>query len=315
MRIFLTGGSSFTGYWFAHQLAIQGHHVALTFTGARESYQGLRRRRIDALGDRCQFLWHTPFGSPAFLEALQDTAGWDVLCLHGGHIKDYRSEHFSIVDALADNTREAPRIIQLAKAAGVRRVVFTGSFFEPHEGTGTQPLRTFSPFGLSKSFTWETYRYLCDVAEIPVAKFVISNPFGPYEAERFGHYLMRTWHRGEPAAVRTPAYIRDNIHVTLLAKVYAQFVDPASDIGHRDRLNPCGYIESQGDFTHRFAEAMRARLGWACDVALQVQTLFPEPKMRVNFDTPDPIRLAWQEEQAWDGIAAYYQQLFEEKTP
>ena len=310
MRILLTGGSSFTGYWFARELAAQGHHVAMTFTNNRDAYEELRQRRIQNLLDHCHFIWNTPFGSQAFLDVLEDKAGWDVLCLHGGNVKNYRSEDFSIVDAMADNTREGPRIIKAAQRAGVGRVVFTGSIFEPHEGAGTRPLRSFSPFGLSKSFTWETYRYLCATNNLPLAKFVISNPFGPYEAKRFGYYLMNTWQSGKTASVRTPAYIRDNVHVSLLAKVYADFVVPGSTTQLLDHINPCGYVESQVDFTRRFANEMRSRLGWECGVEFQEQTEFPEPKMRVNMDTPDHIRLGWNEEKAWDGIAEYYQKLF-----
>ena len=35
MRILLTGGSSFTGSWFARELSDAGHHVAATFRGSR----------------------------------------------------------------------------------------------------------------------------------------------------------------------------------------------------------------------------------------------------------------------------------------
>ena len=125
MRILLTGGSSFTGFWFARELAAQGHHVAMTFTRTRDTYEALRQRRIQALLDHCHFFWNTPFGTQTFLDVLGDKAGWDLLCLHGSYVKDYRSEHFSIVDALADNTREGQRIIEFAQRAGVHRVVFS----------------------------------------------------------------------------------------------------------------------------------------------------------------------------------------------
>ena len=38
-------------------------------------------------------------------------------------------------------------------------------------------------------------------------KFVIPNPFGPYEEPRFTAYLMRTWLAGETAHVQTPRYV------------------------------------------------------------------------------------------------------------
>jgi UDP-glucose 4-epimerase len=35
-------------------------------------------------------------------------------------------------------------------------------------------------------------------------KFVIPNPFGPYEEPRFTAYLMKTWVAGETARAQTP---------------------------------------------------------------------------------------------------------------
>jgi hypothetical protein len=47
---------------------------------------------------------------------------------------------------------------------------------------------------------------------------VIANPFGPLEEPRFCAYLVKTWAAGQVPEVRTPLYVRDNIHVSLLAK-------------------------------------------------------------------------------------------------
>ena len=58
---------------------------------------------------------------------------------------------------------------------------------------------------------------------MPLGKFVIPNPLGPFEEPRFCAYLIRQWQAGEAAEVRTPAYVRDNIHVDLLAAAYAAF--------------------------------------------------------------------------------------------
>jgi UDP-glucose 4-epimerase len=55
---------------------------------------------------------------------------------------------------------------------------------------------------------------------------VIPNPFGLYEEPHFTAYLMTTWLASETPRVQTPRYVRDNIHVSLLAKAYAAFVAP-----------------------------------------------------------------------------------------
>ena len=110
----------------------------------------------------------------------------------------------------------------------------TGSVFEGGEGAGSQGLPDFSPYGLSKALTAQVFRYYCARAGMGLGKFVIPNPFGPYEEPRFTAYLMKNWLAGATPACSSPAYVRDNIHVSLLAKVYARFAEefPAS------RLHP-----------------------------------------------------------------------------
>ena len=107
---------------------------------------------------------------------------------------------------------------------GSKGVVLTGSVFEQNEGAGEPPLVAFSPYGLSKGLTAEVVRHRCHEFGLRYGKFVIPNPFGPLEEPRFCAYLIRSWKKGEVAQVNTPDYVRDNIHVSLLAAAYAKFV-------------------------------------------------------------------------------------------
>ena len=104
----------------------------------------------------------------------------------------------------------------------------------------------------------------------------------------------------------SPAYVRDNIHVSLLAKVYARFAAEFPATGFT-RINPSGYAESQGAFTLRMAQEMRPRLGLPCLVELKKQTDFPEPRVRINTDILDVDTLGWDESTAWNDMARYYQ--------
>jgi hypothetical protein len=146
--------------------------------------------------------------------------------------------------------------------------------------------------------------------DLPVHKFVIPNPFGPYEEPRFCSYLMDKWSKGETAHVGTPAYIRDNIHVSLLAASYRDFIERAAVSVAPLRHGPSGYIESQGAFAYRFAREVGARLGLKTDLTFANQTEFAEPEMRVNTDRPSVRNLGWNEAQAWDDLAAYYHDLY-----
>jgi hypothetical protein len=151
------------------------------------------------------------------------------------------------------------------------------------------------------------FRYHCGEAHIPLGKFVIPNPFGPFEEPRFTAYLMRSWKDGKPAGVKTPDYVRDNVPVDLLAAVYAQFAGRvATSKTDTLKINPSGYIEKQGDFAQRVADEARKRLGWECKLELARQEDFSEPLRRVNTDPAMPQVPGWNESAAWDAFVEFY---------
>ena len=185
-------------------------------------------------------------------------------------------------------------------------MVLTGSVFEQDEGAGESPLVAFSPYSLSKALTAAVVSHRCREFGLPYAKFVIPNPFGPCEEPRFCAYLIRTWRKGGIARVNTPSYIRDNIHVSLLAAAYAKFIDETAAGAGRGRLNPSGYVDTQGAFAERFAAAMRPRLGLHCRLEFALQTDFSEPLMRVNTNSAARYVGDWDETAAWDAAAEGY---------
>jgi UDP-glucose 4-epimerase len=109
--------------------------------------------------------------------------------------------------------------------------------------------------------------------------------------------------------VRTPIYLRDNIHADLLALAYADYVKKAVQGRHAKKFGPMGYVETQGAFTERYAREMRLRLDWKCAVKIPEQTDFSEPLARINTHPLDTAALGWSEPAAWDAIAEYYRQL------
>jgi nucleoside-diphosphate-sugar epimerase len=303
VKILLTGASSFTGYWFANALVAAGHHVVAPLRGsALTNAAGLRDERVRRLSGIAEVVESCAFGSEPFMDLVR-AGGYDLLCHHAAQVKDYRSADFDIAGAVADNTANLRAILAALAAGGLKGVVVTGSVFEQDEGAGNPPLVAFSPYGLSKGLTAALVSYRCAEIGMPCGKFVIPNPFGPLEEPRFCNYLIRTWRKGEVARVNTPAYIRDNIHVGLLAAAYARFATEIAG-GRRDaKLNPSGYVGSQGDFAERFATAMRPRLRLACDLELGVQTDFAEPIMRVNTQSAALYVGSWDDDKAWDSVA------------
>jgi nucleoside-diphosphate-sugar epimerase len=309
MRVLFTGVTSFTGVWFAHALAAAGHAVTAAIRGGQDSHTGLPAERLALLKNRVALVWDQPFGSDAFLATIAGAGPFDILCHHAADATNYKSPDFDAMAAVAANCRELPRVLTALKARGCGRIVLTGSVFEAHEGRGTTPLTAFSPYGLSKTLTSETFRYYAAREGFCLGKFVIPNPFGPYEKPLFTNYLVDCWRHGKVARVNTPDYVRDNIPVSLLALAYADFVAALPQTGFH-KLSPSCYAESQGDFAARFAREVSPRLGIAAPLELAVQADFPEPVVRVNTDrvVMEPAR--WQESVAWDQVADYYRAKF-----
>lgn len=310
MRILFTGGSSFTGFWFVQELARAGHQVVAIVRRRPEAYpDDLRHQRATLLQEYCRPVYECSFGDERFLHLIRNEGPWDLLAHHAADVTNYKSPDFNPVAALDNNTRNLPAILDALKSSGCQRILLTGSVFENDEGAGSEGLPAVSPYGLSKALTWQLFRLYVARAGLGLGKFVIPNPFGPYEEPRFTAYLMKHWFAGTTATVNTPLYVRDNIHASLLAKVYARFAGQIPPTGLA-RINPSGYVESQGAFTLRFAQEMRQRLNLPCNVELRKQTDFAEPRVRINTDVPDATALGWDETLAWDQIADYYRQLF-----
>ncbi|MDR3560910.1 MAG: NAD(P)-dependent oxidoreductase [Negativicutes bacterium] len=307
MNILLTGGSSFTGLWFAEALAAQGLHVIAPLRGRAADYAGLRGERVRRLGKTAEIIEACPFGGDAFLDVMRG-GEVDALCHHAAQVKDYKRPDFDALDALEENTRNLPRVLDAGQK--LRAVILTGSVFEADAGRGTEPREAFSPYGLSKTLTAQVFRYWCAKIVLPFTRFIIPNPFGPYEEPRFCDYLLKCWKDGQAATVKTPDYVRDNVPVSLLAKAYADGVKRALEGEAVPHIAPSFYAETQIAFAHRMSRELAPRLGLPCAVEAVTQADFAEPLVRINTDETDVFRLEWNEKAAWDELASYYRAAY-----
>jgi len=306
MKILFTGSSSFTGYWFIKALSEAGHDVVATFAGDELAYDGIRKKRVELVKGLCRTEFNATFGAKNFMNALDSEPQWDILCHHAADVTDYKSPNFNMLAAADKNTHNARQILLALKSKGCNRLLVTGSIFEQDEGAGCNPMRAFSPYGLSKAISFEIFRYYAAETGMSLGKFVISNPFGPFEEPRFTAYLANNWKEGKIPQVSTPLYVRDNIHVYLLSLAYVRFTEELSDASGITKTNPSGYVETQGAFAKRFAEEMRTRLGVRCDLVFADQREFTEPRVRINTEPVSQLFSKWDETCAWDEMAEYY---------
>ena len=191
-----------------------GHQVQCTLQrGSAEYVRHPLSERVRQLREFADVVESTSFAVDRFLDLVGCCP--DIVAHHGSLVGDYRSANFDVVGAVAENTRNVRAVMERMKVCGARAFVLTGTVFEP--GEGTDPGRAFSSYGLSKGITSDIFRRHAREFGVPLAKFVIPKPFGPLEEERFCRYAYCRWLVGEPAIVRFPEYVRDNIHIDLLA--------------------------------------------------------------------------------------------------
>ncbi len=310
MRILFTGASSFTGMWFVEGLARRGHSVIAISRGDQGIHSGLRAERLARVADCCPIRWDAPFGSARFFEIIAAEGPFDILCHHGAETAAYRSKEFDCVGAVASNTWSLQAVLDALQAVGCRRIVLTGTVFEAGEGAGTAPLRAFNGYGLSKTLTSRIFEFYAEQEGIALGRFIIPNPFGPYEEPRFTEFLVRSWREGKTALVNTPRFVRDNIHVSLLAENYCGFVQALPRTGCH-KVNPSGYAETQGAFASRFAREVAARLKLEVPLEMVTQRIFDEPAIRINTDIAPGPEQDWDERRAWDELADYYAERFD----
>ncbi len=287
------------------ELAKAGHDVTAIYRSHKENYSGIRLARIKQVEGSCRQVFNCPFGKAPFFSLIKEQP-WNLFCHHAADVTDYKSPAFNAIAALENNTLNLKESLTLLKEQGCHHVVLTGSIFEQREGIFSKDDRAVSPYGLSKGLTADFFAYYTALLNLHMAKFVIPNPFGPFEEKRFTTYLIDSWYAGIIPEVGTPLYIRDNVPTSLLAKMYVDFAINFTKGGGSLKLNPSFYAESQKEFTCRFAREMGARLPIKCPFTIKNQTEFPEPIRRINFDYPNVKALGFSEEVFWDELAQYY---------
>ena len=300
MKILLTGITSFTGMWFAKKLTEAGHEIIATLQNKKHEYKDLKLKRLNVLeGQNIKFIENCSFGDKTFIKLIDNSI--DSVNHHGANVKNYKSPDFDYIQATKDNTDNIKQVLELCKKNGIKQIVLTGSVFEQDEGIGSISRGAFSPYGLSKGLTYQIFKYWTEYYSLNLKKFIIPNPFGPYEEHRLCQYLISKWKNGEIPHVSTPNYIRDNIHVEKLAQEYLRYTTDSKFI-QKERYGPSGYIESQGDFVQRFAYEINKRLFLKTQFTIDTEHALNEPMIRINrYDNTID-----DDEKYWNSLASYY---------
>lgn len=303
--ILLTGITSFTGFHIAKELA-EKYEVYATLTRKKIDYTGLKRKRIENLPKKIQLIEETSFGDKKFHDLLSEKP-FISLCHHGAEVSNYNSPDFDYLQAVYSNTNNIESVLKLFKEKGGKNIIITGSVFENYEGYSDKYLEGLNNYGLSKYLSFEIWKHFGLKNDMKLGKFVIPNPFGLYEEERFNSYVINNWLKGNPVALKTPEYIRDNIPVDYLAEKYIEFHE--SLIHSKEtfmKCSPSGYHGTMQDFTRLLASKLTAKKNLDCKIQKTVQEDFSQPITRLNAKESSLLNGSWDEQRFWEEYLTYY---------
>ena len=301
--IIFTGVSSFTGTWFAQELARSGHHVRGILARPRASYQGLRAQRVASLQGVVDLVDDAPMGSARFMRAISSLSDVKAVCWHHAIVGDYLADDYPVGDAITQGIQGAAQAAQLLAERNCEIAIVTRSVFEPRQGEPSGG-PAIGMYGVAKLAVSEALDWHMAQAGIPVKHYVLCNPVGPLEESRLTAYLIRSWQKDVVPELRAGKWVRDNLPIDLLARDYVSFLVGGAGVRSINRT-PSFWAMSNYDWALRIAEQFSGRLGLLAPIAVarhqdQSQPLVRTGRDRISADSN------WSEAEFWASYAAYY---------
>ncbi len=293
MKICMTGATSFSGYWFARQLILDGHELTVIRShnknsGAEENVW-LRKLKGESLS----------FREYSFAQKFSSKLSFDALLLHGSFMEDRRSPNFK-VDLAVQKTLEVSKWIK--DQFTVESVIHTGTFSEEDEGVGEIPLNNFNPYSQSKSLIHKAHQELFN--EVPFLKFIMPNPFGRFQKNNIFRFLEKAWEINEVPFISQPNYIRDYVPVDLLAISYSSLLSSFRHGEHTSNFfAPSYFTMSNREMVHLYASEISNRIGRKLEVQFGEQRDYAESRIRINKDPLHTFTEKWNLEEFWDSVA------------
>jgi UDP-glucose 4-epimerase len=301
--VVLTGISSFTGAWFAHELVSRGARVVGVLTRPRRDYEELQAKRLAWLGDEVEFIDGAPVGSEILEESLRRLERIDVVGWHHAVVGDYRSPDFPVGHAIDSGLVGVPRLAAIAAERGCRAAVVTHSVFESGQGIPPDG-RAIGLYGVAKRAVSEGLTVQMDAVGIACSHFTICNPVGPLENARLTGYLVRHWLTGGIPELKAPHWIRDNIPIDLLALAYSDALEGAIE-GQAEATVPSWRPMTNLEWAQLVSSEFGDRLGVPTPLAIAANLDDSEPTLRAGVDAIREPE-TWSEAAFWDSYANFY---------
>ena len=305
-RILLTGCSSFTGYWFARELINLGFELCCPLPHEYDEYLGVKKQRLDFIRDKATLVFKCPFGTNGFIELCKNH--YYGMGFHGFYMENYNNRNYKISSSLSQNLKNIETILEILQENRTR-IIYSSSIFEDainiEDDNNESTSIDWYNYAFSKKVTFLALRSLCEQYGLTCQRFVITNPFGPYEDTKFCFHLMNSILKKNDFLIKTPFYTRDMIQVDLLAKLYANaFLDLNGE--NLVEFRPSQYSMKIFEFAELFISEISKYCGYKISIIKGNQKTFNEPEILINDINYGKYNCFYETKEFWNDYFYYY---------
>jgi hypothetical protein len=269
--ILLTGITSFTGMHFASSLLDNGREV-FGFSRDLGKLNKMQQARLTQLRKK--------YANFRILEnnSVKSLKEVGILCLHGADASNYKSGLFNKEAALENFWKIADDLICNLKP---KKILYTSTYFEKNVAFGVDSNLSFNEYSNFKTSAWENLQEKYS-KELPISRYIIATPFGPYEEKRLIWHLLQSWAKDGIAELQAPSYIRDYVPISILSKHYNWAIGECISNEKELHFSPSFYAESNISFAQRYGLELQKRRNLSIDVKPSKHETYNEPLVRVN---------------------------------
>lgn len=307
-NVLLTGASSFTGFWFAKELKLKGFNVFCPLPRSENDYNGIKAKRIDNIKRDVTFIFNSPLGENKFNDLLEKP--FDILCLHGAHVQNYESPKFELLNSLNCNLNEIEFILKKSFFNGCKTVLWTSSIFEDVLDNNDENTDYYKvpwlKYALSKKTSYTIVKHLSISMGFNFVRFVIPNPFGPFEDQKLCFHLTKSLMQGSDFIVKTPDYLRDMIHIENLAEIYVKQILHSRELSIFKECRPSEYRMKIFDFAKLLTSKYNQFYNAEYEIEKMKQEIFNEPIELLNGEFNSVSGKSKDNDNLWYNYFEYY---------